>query len=125
MRRRVFLAFAVAPVAAVALLWSLMLASREPLTLAFLFIALVYAYIVTGLLGVPVYTLISPRDLHAPYGNALIGALVGLVPAAVLYLVTTRLYFIIEIVMASAFGGLVFGLIAGRDLTIVGRKRER
>jgi len=97
-----------------------MLASREPLSVAFLFSALIYAYIVTGALGVPVFVLSSSRNLRAPYGNALIGALGGLVPAGLLYFVTTRLLFILAIVVASAFGGLLFGLIAARHLTIVG-----
>jgi hypothetical protein len=123
MHRRAFWSFVVAPAAAVAVLWSFMLASREPLSVAFLLSALVYAYIVTGILGVPVYVLTSSRNLHAPYGNALIGALVGLVPAGLLYFVTTQLFFIFAIVLASAVGGLVFGLIAGRNLRIAGGRR--
>ena len=125
MHRRVLLAFVFAPVAATALLWCLMWASREPLSVAFLVSALVYAYIVAGVLVVPADVLASSRNLPAPYGNALIGALAGLVPAGLLYYVTTRLFFVLAIVVASAFGGLVFGLIAGRNLTIVGADRER
>jgi hypothetical protein len=121
---RVFLAFVVAPLAAAALLWSLMRASREPLSVAFFVSALVYAYIVAGVLVVPADTLISSRSLRAPYGNALIGALAGLVPAGLLYVVTAQIFLMLAIVMASAFGGLVFGLIAGRNL-IVRRVRER
>ena len=124
MRPRVFLAFVVAPVAATALLWSLMWAAREPLSVAFLVSALVYAYIVAGVLVVPADVLTSSWNLPAPYGNALIGALAGLVPAGLLYFVTTRLVFMLAIVVASAFGGLVFRLIARRDLTIVVGDRE-
>jgi hypothetical protein len=125
MHPRVFLAFVVAPVAAAALLWSLMWASRAPLSVAFLASALVYAYIVAGVLIVPAEVLTSSRNLRAPYGNALIGAVAGLVPATLLYFVTTQLVFTLAIVVASAFGGLVFGLIAGRNLTTVGGDRER
>ena len=125
MRHRFFLAFVVAPAAATALLGALMWASREPLSVAFLVSALVYAYIVAGVLVVPAGVLNSSRNLRPPYGNALIGALAGLVPAGLLYFVTTRLSLMLAIVVASAFGGLVFRLIAGRRSTIVGTVRER
>jgi len=125
MRRRVLLAFAVAPVASIALLWFLMAVSRTPLSVGFVLNALVYAYIFAGVLGVPAYFLTSSRNLRAPYGHALIGALIGSVPAGLLYYFTTQLSFIVAIVLASAAGGLVFGLIAGRNLTIVGGDRER
>jgi hypothetical protein len=95
-----------------------MLSAHEPLNAAFCFSALVYAYLVAGVLVVPAYVLTSSQNLHAPYGNALLGALVGLVPAGLLYIVTTQVFFVVAIVVASAFGGLVFGLIAGRNLTI-------
>lgn len=90
-----------------------MLASSQPPSLAFLFSALVYAYLVAAVLIVPLDVLTS-ANFHAPYSNGLIGAVVGLVPAGLLYLVTTQLSFMLSIVAASAFGGLVFGLIAGR-----------
>jgi hypothetical protein len=111
--------------AATALLWSLMWASREPLSVAFLVGALAYAYIVAGILVVPADVLTSSWNLDAPYGNALIGALAGLVPAGLLYLVTTQLFFVLAIVASSAFGGLVFGLIAGRHITTIRGGRER
>jgi hypothetical protein len=124
MRRRGFLAFVIAPAAATALLWSVMSVSREPLSIAFLVSALVYAYIIGWVLVGPADALLSSLNLRAPYGNALIGALAGLVPAAVFYLVTTQLFLTVAIVVASAFGGLVFGFIAGRNLTFVGGGRE-
>jgi hypothetical protein len=123
MHPRAVFALAVAPLAATALLWSLMSAAREPLSVAFLFSGLAYAYIVAGVLVVPASFLISARNLHAAYGNAVIGGAVGLVPGALLYFATTELSFVLAIVVASAFGGLVFGLIAGRDLTVVAGDR--
>jgi len=124
MRRRGLLAFVIAPAAATTLLWFVMSAAREPLRIAFLVSALVYAYIIGWVLVGPADALMSSLDLRAPYGNALIGALAGLVPAAVFYLVTTQLFLTAAIVVASAFGGFLFGLIAGRNLTIVGAGRE-
>ena len=124
MRRSRFVsAFAVAPAAATALLWSLMSGAHEPLNAAFCFSALVYAYLVAGVLVVPAYILTSSQNLRAPYGNALVGALAGLVPAGLLYVVTTQVFFVVSIVVASAFGGLVFGLIAGRHLAATRRPR--
>ena len=124
MSHRLVLAFVLAPAAATALLWFLMWAAREPLSVAFLVSALVYAYTVGGVLVGPADAVISSLNLRAPHGNTLIGALAGLVPAAVFYLVTTQLVLTVSIVAASAFGGFLFGLIAGRNLTIVGAGRE-
>jgi FtsH-binding integral membrane protein len=124
MRNRVLFAFALAPLAATAVLWAWLAVSGQVPNPAFTFSVLWYAYITAGIFGVPAYFLTSSRNLHAPYGHALIGALIGVVPAGLLSRFTTHSSFIIGIVVASAAAGLVFGLIARRNLTIVGGDRE-
>jgi hypothetical protein len=94
-----------------------MAASGEAPNVGFIVNALAYAYLVGVLLGVPAYLLTSGTNLRPPYGRTLVGALIGLLPAGLLSQITTHVWFLVEIVAASSIGGLVFGLIAGRNLT--------
>ena len=121
---RVLLAFAVAPLTAAAVLWALISISVGVPNVGFMISVLLVAYGAVVVLGVPAFLMTASMNLHAPYGHSLVGALIGLVPAGFFALLAARWQFTLGTILASSVAGLAFGLIAGRNLTIVGGVRD-
>jgi hypothetical protein len=111
---RILLAFAVAPVTAVAVLWILLVALGGSPDVGFIVSTLFVACCVVLVVGVPAYAMTVLIDLHAPWGHALVGGAVGLLPVLLIPARWAFIWpFILSTLLASSVAGLVFGLIAG------------
>lgn len=111
-------AFLVAPIVGASVATLTLLSIGGAALRGFLFAALIVAFLTTFVVGIPTYLLSRSWHLQSRRAYALLGGVLGLAPAALLYFLTDAYQLPSATIFGAAAGGLAFGCMIDRDLTM-------